>query len=732
MNRLRPIQMSVRFALTLSLASASTALAEPTLELRVSGPKEVFPGDPLSSSIDAAGRITLGLESVMLGSLGNAPIVSLEVIDGAVYVGTAGGGLSRLDPRAKNLKRLVEDDKALVSAIAGRGGRVYFATSPEGRIHRLGAKGEKEAFANPATKYIWALVPAKDGFYAATGDPGRVVFIDEKGATRVLFEADETHVRALVAHPGGGLVAGSGQKGIVFKLDTKGRAFALYDSELDEVTALAVDPRTMDVYAAFVSESEKGKFIPGRTIGPVAEDKKDAAGSPIKSSEVVRIAADGRVDVIFSSRRDGALDLAFDPERRQLYIATGAGPKERGRVYAVDTRDRDRLTLIARVEQPIASALEIVPGSGVLIGTAPTAEVVRLGPGPARTSIYLSEEQDLRRPARVGRIWYDADLPEGSKLTLSLRSGNTAKHGPAWSDWSAAVSHESGGPVEVPRARYVQFKAELTASSKGLGPTLKSMHASVLRANAAPELREVFLLRPGIYMRAMPEEEEKEKTVTLNAAQFQRLRIESPDREEVRVRQGTKPGWLTAAWDAQDRNGDALVARVELRALPDAGPAAWQRLNPKTRHNFHSFDSRAFPDGRYQLRVVVSDRPSNPPEETLSDDRESEPFTIDNQPPKIEGLRASLTGGVLEVTMRAVDVASLLGEAELSMSGGPWLMLPAADGLTDSKEETFLARLRPDGKPGSPVLAKGRQSVAVRVTDELGNESTASTFFNVP
>lgn len=727
-----PRHATLALTLTSLALSSRPVAAEPTLELRVSGPKEVFPGDPQSASVDAAGRITLGLESALLGALGNTPIVAMELIDGVLYLGTAGGGLHRLDPRAKNARRLVEDDKALVSAIAARGGRIYFATSPEGRVYRLGPKNEKEAFANPSTKYVWSLVPAKDGFYAATGDPGRVVHIDEKGATKVLFDAEETHVRALIAHPDGGLVAGSGQKGIVLRLDPKGRSFALYDSELDEVTALAIDPKTQDVYAAFVSEAEKGKFLPGRSIGPVAEDKKDNGASPIKSSEVVRISKDGRVDVLFTSRREGALDLAFDPEKRLLYVVTGGGSKDRGRVYAVDTRDRDRLLLLARVEQPLASALELLPGGGVLVGSAPAAEVLRFGPAPARASVYLSEEQDLRRPARLGRIWFDADLPAGSKLSLFLRSGNTAKVGPSWSDWSRAVGESTGGAIELPRGRYVQFKAELTASPKGLGPTLKSMHASVHRANVAPELKEVFLLRPGIYMRPMPGEEEKEKTITVNTAQLQRLRSASTDREDTRVRQGQKPGWLTAAWEAADRNGDAVLSRVELRALDGERPGPWQVLQANTRHGFHSFDSRAFPDGRYQLRVVVSDRPANPPEEALTDERESEPFTIDNEPPRIEGLQAVLKDGTLEVTLKATDRASILGGAEVSVAGGPWLMLPAADGLTDAREETFLVRLRPDGKPGSPKFGRGRQSVAVRVSDEVGNESSASTFFTVP
>lgn len=721
-------------ALSLTLLSSlpRSGAAEPTLELRVSGPKEVFPGDPQSASVDAAGRITLGLESAVLGSLGSSPIVALEVIEGAVLLGTAGGGLHRLDPRAKNARRLVEDDKALVSAIAARGGRIYFASSPEGRVYRLGPKNEKEAFANPATKYVWSLVPAKDGFYAATGDPGRVVHIDEKGATKVIFDAEETHVRSLIAHPEGGLVGGSGQKGIVFRLDPKGRPFALYDSELDEVTALAVDPKTQDVYAALVSEAEKGKFLPGRSIGPVAEDKKDNGAAPIKSSEVVRISRDGRVDVLFSSRREGVLDLAFDPAKRLLYLVTGGGSKDRGRVYAVDTRDRDRLLLIARVEQPLASAIELLPGGGVLVGSAPTAEVLRLGPAPARSSIYLSEEQDLRRPARLGRIWFDADLPAGARLSLYLRSGNTAKVSGSWSDWSAAVSEPSGGAVELPRGRYVQFKAELFASPKGQGPTLKSMHASVHRSNVAPELREVFLLRPGVYMRAMPGEEEKEKTITVNAAQLQRLRGDSSEREDTRVRQGQKPGWLTAAWETADRNGDAVLSRLEIRALGGERPAEWQVLQANTRHNFHSFDSRAFPDGRYQVRVVISDRPANPPEEALTDERESEPFTIDNEPPRIDALTAAMKDGTLEVNVRATDRSSLLGGAEVSVGGGPWLMLPAADGLTDAREEAFRVRVRPDGKPGSPKLGRGKQSVAVRVSDELGNESSASTFFTVP
>lgn len=722
---LPPVVSRITLASVAALATIpiGVARAEPTLELRVSGPSEILSGDPETSSVDATGLVGPGPLMSKLSGIAEAPITALASSQNIVYAGTAGAGLFRFDAAGAG-KKVMDADKLVVSALFSGKDRVYAATNPEGKVFSLGSDGKAAPWFDPVEKYVWALLDHPKGLLVATGEPGRVLEVAAGGKSRVVFEPGETHIRALIRHPKRGVIAGGGQKGVIYQLKPGGGAFALYDSTLDEVTALAIDPRSGDLYAALVSETKPGGFIPEKSIGPVASDSQDT-GAPIKGSEVVRISDNGQVDVVWTSRREGALALAYDEREKRLYVATGAGPKARGRVYAIDPGDRDRIRLAARVEPSIASALTFGAGGALLVGTAPAGQLWRIGPGTRSDSIYFSSEQDLQRPSRIGRIWFDGEVPEGAKIEVRLRSGNTKPTDETWSDWSAPITDRRGGEIEVPQGRYVQFKAVLASGSKGAAPRLKSLHASLRRKNLPPSVEEVFLLQNGVYLRPMPAEKEQEKTVTLSSSALLRLRRSSDDDDkDVRVRQGMSPGMITASWRAEDRNKDALIYRLELRRLDP--PGQWQVLEDDLEHPFFSFDSTAYPDGRYQLRVTASDRPSNPPSEALSDSNTSDPITLDNTAPVIKGLTAKVTVGAIEISAEASDESSLLSEARVSINGGPWLHLPAVDGLTDARSEKLALKVRTDNGLGDPKLAPGRQTISVRVEDEAGNVGSSA------
>ena len=106
-------------------------------------------------------------------------------------------------------------------------------------------------------------------------------------------------------------------------------------------------------------------------------------------------------------------------------------------------------------------------------------------------------------------------------------------------------------------------------------------------------------------------------------------------------------------WQARDPNGDALAYQVDLRQV---GNKRWIRIGKDVRKNSYTFDSNTVPDGRYEVRVTASDSPDNPPAIALSKARISEPFTVDNTPPRIEDLRFSPTGqNTFRIQARLVD-----------------------------------------------------------------------------
>ncbi len=146
--------------------------------------------------------------------------------------------------------------------------------------------------------------------------------------------------------------------------------------------------------------------------------------------------------------------------------------------------------------------------------------------------------------------------------------------------------------------------------------------------------------------------------------------------------------------------------------------SSWKLLKDKIREHYYSWDSTAFPDGKYIVRVTASDAPSNPPDQALTSSLESDPFLIDNTPPEITGLQGSPSGSKIELRFHAKDALSNIGKAEYSVNGGEWILVEPVNRLTDSMEEDYHVTIdRPQGEA----------TIAVRVSDEYENQCVSKT-----
>ena len=58
-----------------------------------------------------------------------------------------------------------------------------------------------------------------------------------------------------------------------------------------------------------------------------------------------------------------------------------------------------------------------------------------------------------------------------------------------------------------------------------------------------------------------------------------------------------------------------MIYTVEIRGEKET---QWKLLKDKVAEKYLSWDSTAFPDGEYRLRVTASDAPGNPPAEALT------------------------------------------------------------------------------------------------------------------
>jgi hypothetical protein len=257
-----------------------------------------------------------------------------------------------------------------------------------------------------------------------------------------------------------------------------------------------------------------------------------------------------------------------------------------------------------------------------------------------------------------------------------------------------------------PAARFVQWKATLAGGS----PELDSVDVAYLPKNLEPRVEEIEATPPNY--RFPP--------ASTPLIVFQQSLSLPPMGKRGGAGGGSMSldstpamqyakGFIGARWAASDPNGDALVFTVEIRGT---GETEWKLLKDKVSERYVSWDSTAYPDGEYRVRVTASDAPGNPPAEALTARLESSPFWIDNTPPKITALVTSRAGGKLQVKWHAADALNNIAKAEYSLDGGDWKAAAPVTRLSDAQELDYELSLE---------AGAGEHTVAVRVEDEYGN-----------
>jgi hypothetical protein len=167
-------------------------------------------------------------------------------------------------------------------------------------------------------------------------------------------------------------------------------------------------------------------------------------------------------------------------------------------------------------------------------------------------------------------------------------------------------------------------------------------------------------------------------------------------------------------WSASDPNDDRLSYDVQYRAQ---GESLWKLLREDVRASVIAWDTVAMPDGRYTLNIVASDAPSNPADLSLTGEKESRSFDVDNTPPRLNAVQASRSDGGHRLTFRADDDASAIRIVEYAVDSGKWNVVYPTDGICDSRQEDFNVTV--------PGYADGIHTLVIKVTDLLDNVATA-------
>ncbi|HSV27851.1 MAG TPA: hypothetical protein VLH60_08160 [Sedimentisphaerales bacterium] len=562
--------------------------------------------------------------------------------------------------------------------------------------------------------YVFAMVYDDHGnLFLATGPEGKLYKLAPDGTYQVLYTATEKNITCLVLGTSGFLYAGSDEKGRIYRINAQtGSASVLYDAEEAEVAALVFGSDGM-LYAAVSSEQTirttgampagVGAAQPGRTPaqGSRAQDasreiriahmpareqapsekppSRPAPAQAAKPSAIYRITREGFVTKVFE-HPVAFFDMAYAGNR--LIVATG----HNGQLFAIDleTNEQSELHTVKEASQITA----ICPvGDDLVVGTANTARVIRILNRYAGKATFDSSLIDAGQPAMWGRLHIDAQIPDGTSISVSARSGNVSDvNDPTYSPWTEPVRVDGPVTLVCPVARFCQYRLILTSDGRET-PVVRQVVVSSVVGNMAPIVESISIAPPA----AAP----------------------ARDKEDL-VRVNIK---------ARDANRDTLTYKIEMRRL---GRQRWITISEDLDKNVYEWNTRTVEDGRYELRVTASDRRSNTEATALKGARISEPVVVDNTPPQITqaAVNVDSAAGTMTLRFKAVDELSVILKAEYAInSASQWNGTLPDDLIFDDPGELFT------------VLAKdldaGEHVIAVMVTDAAGNTGYKTWDFTV-
>jgi hypothetical protein len=387
-----------------------------------------------------------------------------------------------------------------------------------------------------------------------------------------------------------------------------------------------------------------------------------------------------------------------------VLVATG----NRAGVYRVERAN----AATALLTPPQAQVTALLAGGGGVRYAVTSNPVVlwRLGPGTADGGELISAVLDAKRFARFGRV---RSVGTGTRA-FSTRSGNADTPDTTWSRWQAVAGD---GAIASPPGRCLQWKLRLG----GGDARVDEVTISYRESNQPPRIEDLQVAPQGQAFRE-GEMSPRTEAVTQTLAGGQKVEYSATIGGSRPVRE--MPIWArglrTLSWRGVDPNGDPLRYKVAVRADPDG---EWIEIGKDLEASVLTWNTNTLGDGRYRVKVAASDAEGNAVGEGLSAEAVSEPFSIDNTPPRVSSLEAAARPAGVEVSGAAEDGEGWLQRLDLAIDDGAWHSLTPDGGLSDAPKLTFRTVLK-DLDPG-PHL------VSVRAVDAAGNAATRAVRVSV-
>ncbi len=658
----------VQMIALVALVTASVTLAK---SWEVKGAKEFAKGELEGVSLRSTGEIRLAPEINGLDGVKSSYIWDLSVspTGEGTYAGT-GSPAAVLRIEGDEVERLHTTSEAHVtSVLALKDGSVLAATAPRGIVYRIKPDGPVSVFADLEVRYVWDMVSLSGRdwpIYCATGVPARILELTEDGGRRIVYESSEQNLMCLAPDKRDSTIyAGSQPSGLVYKISTDGDVSVLYDAREKEVHALSLSDDGV-LYAATAQADKSRKKLPtagngnrrdGGSTAPQSGSKNAKRnGRNSANNSVYRIHPEKGASRVMRLNQSLGLSLVVGAEEK-LMVGTGG----EGRLLEVDGEENVTVVEVDGADDVTA----LVRGgdtSEVIVGTSNSGQLLKRTDGYSREGRYVSRVYDAGYLSSWGRVTKETREPKGTSITIQLRVGNTEEPGESWTEWRNIEEDEG----QLPLSRFGQLRAVMSTTRTEVTPELLTMTAYYRQCNRRPDVR----------------------SLSIDGADSG----DKSGRGKGKSRNGQeRKTKLTRVirWKATDPNDDPLVYDLYYRGLYEEN---WKEIEEDIKgRNRAKWDTQRVPDGKYLLRLVVTDRMARARAKALTDSEITAPFLVDNTRPRVVSLKSKKTpeGNKYIIEGKAKDESSVIEKISVSRNGQQWKFVFPTDNMFDARSETF-------------------------------------------
>lgn len=599
------------------------------------------------------------------------------------------------DPNSVNLKQAdptianrhifamtLDDNGALIAAVSGAAAEII----------KFDGKSFDTIAEIPDANYVFKIISDnKDGAYLATGPQGKIYHLKQNGkkySTKIIYDATDKNILSLALDDNGNLYAGTDERGLVYKIDpAKKTASVLYDSPEEEITSLVLD-EDGNLYAAATSQqvaqnqlsqknSRPSPMMPGRNeSGPspapsanipdgmllkIANTKPDPDQQNNKPNIHANQNNEGPASHIYIIKPDGLVEDAFSKvavfydialKNDKLYIATG----NNAQLFTFDIKTKIEAMIFQHNSASQLIALNS-QNENLYIASANPAKLLIAKNNFARTGTYISPLIDATQPAKWGSFQLDAQIPPQTSVTFQARTGNTEEpNDSTFSKWNTPIQLDGPTIPDVTTSRFLQYKLTLKTDDFSKTPIITQTASAYVIDNIPPQVTAIQV---------------------------------SPQSEQT--------GSFLTEFKAEDENGDTLIYDVYLKKI---SRNKWIKIKDGIEESKFIFNGKKIEDGRYEIKIVASDAPSNDPRTKMTGTRISDIFIIDNTPPQLEISTVQQNENAITVKLHVTDQLSLIHSLQYTInSSDKWQSALPDDMIFDTTAENFtisIDDLQPD------------------------------------